>query len=202
MTSPAEHHVKELFLDRVKYRASWGASKPALTEIFKQAGQKLEKPIIAWHHYAGMGDYINTAANEEDAALAREFITAGLIVPTFQRDVMDMEYYTELKHIDDVNWGRNAEGQLVFYELSQNPHYPDIEDICIPLDKKHKKVMDHVVHHLGMGSATEDDPITLKSGEIITPIIMGYNDGGIRQRQKGILPSQLETGLKPVTPFT
>lgn len=198
---PWELPEYETVIDKLKHRQVWGNSRPEL--IGKIDPDNKTPPNLSLHWLcAAQGDiWLRDPSSQNEKDILKYLIALGMAVPTSVENhygIGDMQHYN---HFDDVNWGLNSEGQVIIYRLSQNPHYPDAPDEIIQTDERHRKAIDHLKHLIKMGSAIEDDTITLKSREVITPIITGSGMVAYRQRQKGIFPNQLETGLRPEPKF-
>ncbi|MEZ5903140.1 MAG: hypothetical protein R3D88_07530 [Alphaproteobacteria bacterium] len=189
---PWELPEYESVIDRVKHRDVWGPMRPKLFGVVDSSGETLSKLRLQWMYYAGMGDVaLDNLKSDNEKIILDYLIDQGIVVPTHIEDhygICDIQNY---QHFDDVNWAYVKGDQIAIYRLSQNPYFPDAEDELISTNEQHEKAIAHLTHLFKMGSAMVDDPITLKSGEQIIPIITGREQVALRQRQQGIFPVDL-----------
>lgn len=193
MTSFNQYKIEQDLLAKIKQQHEPGPARPQLYSSLTEDGKQPSKLHLQWMFYAGMGDvaFHDLANDNNEAAAARKFIAEGRFVP----EAIENHYgraVQRIKHFDDVNWGKTADGSFVIYDLSYNDFQPDWPDMVMTLDDRHKAALSvlrqRMEYGVSIGKAWEDDPITLKDGMQITPILTNIDQIHLRMRQKGNAP--------------
>jgi hypothetical protein len=92
-----------------------------------------------------------------------------------------------IDNFDDVNWAKLSDGRVVIYELAITEDFKDKLIIPSGLQLCGVKLLEKRMHFgLSIGKVMEDDPVTLKDGTKITPILTDLRTAHLRLRQKAI----------------
>lgn len=193
MSTANEHATEQNLLSRIKAQHEPGPMRSQLYSMLDKDGKQPSDLRLQWMFYAGMGDVaFRDLSNKAEEKAARKFITEGRFVP----EAIENHYgqvIQRIKHFDDVNWGKTADGDIIMYDLSFNEFQPDWPDMVITLDERHAAALEALRNRMeygtSIGKTWEDDPITLKDGTEITPILTNLDQIHLRMRQKNIAPS-------------
>lgn len=185
--------AEQSLLSKVKSQFEPGPMRPQLYSMLNKDGSQPSELKLQWMYYAGMGDVaFHDLANDNEKAAALKFIAEGRFVPEEISDHYGRAIQ-RIKHFDDVNWGKKSDGNIIMYDLSHNDFRPDWPDMVITLDDRHKAALEalrkRMEYSVSIGKTWEDDPITLKDGTEVTPILTNLDQIHLRLRQKGITPS-------------
>ncbi len=193
MNTANDYAAEQTLLSRIKAQHEPGAMRPQLYSMLDKNGKPPSNLRLQWMFYAGMGDVaFHDLVNKAEEDAARKFIAEGRFVPEAIEDHYGRAIQ-RIKHFDDVNWGKTTDGSVIMYDLSFNEFQPDWPDMVITLDERHTAALaalrKRMEYSTPIGKTWEDDPIMLKDGTEITPILTNLDQIHLRMRQKDIAPS-------------
>ena len=172
--------------DKIKERYEPGPMRPRLCEV---TARHATTPKLQWMFNAGMGDIGFHDVTKEETAAAKHLLEQGILVRTFEHEHYSSKYRT-IKHFDDVNFGLDANGGFVIFELTKWLPEPDMPDLVIRPDKEYDAVINRLKGRIDLpyphGITVDDDRLQLKGGPLIQPIITDPNRVRIMQRQRGL----------------
>jgi hypothetical protein len=95
--------------------------------------------------------------------------------------------FQNIENFDDVHWAKLSDGRVVIYELAITEDRDDTLIIPTGLQIKGVELLEkRMGFSLSIGKTMEDDPITLKDGTEITPVLTNRDAAYLRLRQKGM----------------
>lgn len=175
-------------LSRVKGQQGSGAMQPKLYQVLDDTTNGRPPDLrLVWLFYAGMGEIgVSEMKNPDEKQAAAELIEKGKLVPTMREYEGGTGKILRLTHFDDVHWGKTRQGDLLIYELSDNPNIPDT---IIRPGERHDAAIALLKERIKWGMAQEDDPVLLSNKrDKITPILTDEHVIQMRKRQKGLTP--------------
>jgi hypothetical protein len=184
-------HVTESVLSKAKRQYEPGPFRPQICNVIEDHGQKVSGLKLQWLSYAGMGDtHLSEYWVDNELEVAEALINEGRLVPTFKEDFYRVMQIQRVLHFDDVKWAKLSDGRVVIYDLAIADDFED--QLIIPEGVQLKGVetlrrrMEISASYTNIGKTFEDDPITLKDGTTITPVLTDIHAIRLRARQKGL----------------
>lgn len=184
MTNRASYKDHIDLIQKVKDRYEPGSGKPTLVQITREAGFVPESLTLKWMFYAGMGNMDLVDATKNMANAAKDLLEDGTLAPSAPFSYYNLEG-RDIKLIEDLTWGLEANDNIVLYELGSTPE----TDIIIRPDAEYDKAIAKIQTRLTYSKALVDSPILVKD-EQIRPIILDENCIKIRMRQMAASPTQ------------
>lgn len=178
-------------LEKLKRQYEPGPMRPRLCLVYEEGGIMLEQPKLAWEFYAGMGDTALHDLQPEEAQTAQELLQSGKIVPCGTDTIYGQTNFFVIKHFDDVNWGKLQNGELIIYEMAHHTNFPDTIIHPGPMQEAAVNVLAHRMEYADFADISYSDPIRLRSGEVIQPIITDRNVSAMLQRRQDFLQQNL-----------
>ena len=181
---------KTKLLSQHKYQDEPGAMRPRMFKVLTNNNTPTSHFKLQWMYYGGMGNFdLSNLHSPTQNKAAKQLIKDGKLVPTSTQEHYELKIQ-RLTHFDDVNWAKTPDGNLIIFNLCAFNNRPEWPDEVITPDETHDTAIASLKAKTEYGKTMEDEPITLRDGSQVIPILTDTRLIEFRKRQQGLIPRQ------------